>query len=523
MHLHFRFFLPLFLFYFWRAEAGAVNRTIDDTTGDAVTGARPIYLPATPGVWENAACTGCAVKPDPAQAFKGSWTAATYNKDLASMSIELSFTGTAIYVFFILANFVADGVTTETACNFTLDGRAAGSFNHVPSTSTALEYNALSFSQTSLKNVDHKLVISTSGITDRNIFVNFDYAIYTFDDTPTPTPTPLPTSTPTTTPNTTSTSATSSSSPGTPTTSQSTTRTQESQTSTSTSDNSNGSSSSKLNIGAIAGGVAGGVVAILALILLFICFRRRRRSPNPSHNGFSIDGESPMAPAFTGSQYRGAVTPYALDTTSSSARYRARPDTQSDFLQSGTIRSPYSPHPEMPSFYGALDQQNPMTSPSRTNSDMVDPSIPSSYSDAYGGMASDSSAYGGLATAASAAGPPLVHVRSGSTATQDSSREAVRRARQSEIDQRLRVVRREMHDLKTDITTETPRRESVRSTGRTRTDEAEISEMREQMRLMQEQIEFLRGQQQSEWAQGLSDEPPPGYADAAPSLLRAQN
>lgn len=82
----------LFLFL-WSAGAAVTNRTIDDTTGDSVTGNRPIYLPATPGVWEDATCKGCAIQPEKNRAFKGTWNAATYNPDLGSMSIELSFKG----------------------------------------------------------------------------------------------------------------------------------------------------------------------------------------------------------------------------------------------------------------------------------------------------------------------------------------------------------------------------------------------------------------------------------------------
>lgn len=76
-----------------RSMAVEVNRTIDDTTGDSVTGRRPMYLPQTVGVWEDATCKGCAIQPDRARAFKGTWTAATYNPDLKSMSVELAFKG----------------------------------------------------------------------------------------------------------------------------------------------------------------------------------------------------------------------------------------------------------------------------------------------------------------------------------------------------------------------------------------------------------------------------------------------
>ncbi|KAF8219325.1 hypothetical protein L208DRAFT_1427093 [Tricholoma matsutake] len=128
-----------------------VNRTIDDTNGDSVTGAKPIYLPR------------CAIQPDPNLAFV-TWHGLPLR--------------TAIYVFFILPNTVGPGITTQTECNFTLDGQAAGNFFHAPSSSIELIYNALVFSSSNLMNTQHTLHISTSGV-DHSVFINFDYAIYT--------------------------------------------------------------------------------------------------------------------------------------------------------------------------------------------------------------------------------------------------------------------------------------------------------------------------------------------------------
>jgi len=87
-------------------------------------------------------------------------------------------TGSAIYIFFILPNATVSGITSPTECNFTLDSQAAGSFIHVPDLNTDIQYNALVFSHSNLSNVDHNLTISTAGV-DHQVFVNFDYAIYT--------------------------------------------------------------------------------------------------------------------------------------------------------------------------------------------------------------------------------------------------------------------------------------------------------------------------------------------------------
>lgn len=87
--------------------------------------------------------------------------------------------GTAIYVFFILANNAGDGITSLTLANFTLDGTSPELYQHaLDLTRTDIDYNQLVYSKQDLINAEHTLVISTSGV-NTNIFVNFDYAIYT--------------------------------------------------------------------------------------------------------------------------------------------------------------------------------------------------------------------------------------------------------------------------------------------------------------------------------------------------------
>lgn len=92
MRVHGVYFTALLLLLCPSNVVGAVNRTIDDTQGDSESGSRPVYVPAT-GFWEDATCRGCAIQPDPAQAFKGTWTAGTYNPTIPEVSISLSFTG----------------------------------------------------------------------------------------------------------------------------------------------------------------------------------------------------------------------------------------------------------------------------------------------------------------------------------------------------------------------------------------------------------------------------------------------
>jgi len=96
------------------------------------------------------------------------------------------------------------------------------------------------------------------------------------------------------------------------------------------------------------------------------------------------------------------------------------------------------------------------------------------------------------------------------------TREEVRHARQEDLDIWLRVVQHNIVQLE-ESSARSGRSVSLR---RQTSGEAEIIEeemhmsvpdMREAIRLMREQLRVLREQQQSAWAQGLSDDPPPGY------------
>ncbi|KAF5388899.1 hypothetical protein D9757_005054 [Collybiopsis confluens] len=116
-------------------------------------------------------------------AYEQTWTAVTYEPYLGSTSISFTFTGTAIYVFFILSNALPPTYTATTAANFTLDGVFQTTYIHSPDPNgPAFQFNesALGFSKTGLENGTHNLLINTTG--EDFIFVNFDYALYTFEE-----------------------------------------------------------------------------------------------------------------------------------------------------------------------------------------------------------------------------------------------------------------------------------------------------------------------------------------------------
>ena len=81
-------------------------------------------------------------------------------------------------MFFILANYGGDGLTTLTSANFTVDGDVPVPFTHTMNDTSAslFEYHALVFSKTNLPNTLHTLNITTTG--SGSAYVNFDYAVY---------------------------------------------------------------------------------------------------------------------------------------------------------------------------------------------------------------------------------------------------------------------------------------------------------------------------------------------------------
>ncbi|KAF9265389.1 hypothetical protein L218DRAFT_170792 [Marasmius fiardii PR-910] len=163
------------------ANAKTVNRTIDDFYGDEETGLFPTYYPLDGVTWHQncKAEDGCVILADESEAWNGTWHSATYRQaKMDNMGVTLQFNGTAIWVYFILANNLPKA-TTYTQCNFTLDGEPMGQFIHKPDASkTELDYNAEVFSRTELEPKRHKLEIMTGNLT-REVYMNFDYAKYT--------------------------------------------------------------------------------------------------------------------------------------------------------------------------------------------------------------------------------------------------------------------------------------------------------------------------------------------------------
>ncbi|KAJ3550094.1 hypothetical protein NMY22_g632 [Coprinellus aureogranulatus] len=501
------------------AWAAVVNRTIDDTFGDSETRRLPLYLPSIGEVWKGPECVGCAINPDTSKAFKNSYQAATYAPDSGKISITLTFNGTAIWVFFILANNEGDGITTVTDVNFAMDGESTPiNFRHAPDLTTRDPlFNQLVYSRTDMPFKTHALEIFADA--NFNVYINFDYAIYTHDDDPvTTTSTTTSATLVTGGGGTAPTTTTSGNAPGT-----TTTRNPGSGGAGAGTDATQANSSGT-PVGAIVGGVVGGILGLAAIIFLVFCLRRRRKAqqlPNPAlmtevdhtynNNGGPDVGYiqqnafqpgpsrmengplySPVAQNFragnqypnsmtTGSHYSSATSPYGGVAAS-------RPDYDSD--RATTVTGSASAQGTIPSAYsngssGAVISEKRR----RMQQDLV--------------VLSPTEQPRPSPTGADRS----LSVRNPS----ENQQERIRQARQAEIGDRLRTVEREMSDLKRGRSTRAP----VRVMQNNSAQDDEIADMREEMRRMQEEIMHLRSNQSSAWAQGLTDEPPPGYTPRA--------
>ncbi|KAH9930957.1 uncharacterized protein B0H18DRAFT_119889 [Fomitopsis serialis] len=159
-------------------SAGQVNRTIDDTYGDLVTGLLPTYT----SNWNpGQGCSGCAVQPSKSEAYAGTWHDTTSNNPNSTSGhyVTIQFTGTAIWMSCILVNNATTGITIFTNVSIELDSREAGTYTHVPDpTAAQYVYNVTVFGQTGLSNNSHTLVMTAVQGSQPSLLL-FDRAIYT--------------------------------------------------------------------------------------------------------------------------------------------------------------------------------------------------------------------------------------------------------------------------------------------------------------------------------------------------------
>lgn len=246
----------------------------------------------------------------------------------------------------------------------------------------------------------------------------------------------------------------------------------------------------------------GGFVGLVALALLVaFCLRRKRRN---------VDEVPAIAP-FTSEYQSNESSSFHPAVMASGSRYTD--PSESEFIQDGTIMSPSTP--------GGLNHMTTYyDSPTMGQGSHSSNSI--HHSDTTDSRALSPPLNGQTMMPSNIAAPnltPLVPMRGNAQASPNSATAAIRKARREELDHQVRTVRQEMQDLKVDSRSVMTRPPSFRS-GTTRSDNTEMLDMREQIRIMRERIDYLQAQEQSAWARGLSDEPPPDYSARAPSMRR---
>ncbi|KAK0454155.1 uncharacterized protein EV420DRAFT_1311059 [Desarmillaria tabescens] len=178
--------LTLILLQQTLVEGELINHTIDDTLGDESTGVQVDYSPAGQSsngntlVWRNASqCSDCAIVPDRSFAMNGTWTGATYYSSLENTTAGLTFHGSAIYIYLIVSNYPkSTGLVSDVICDFRMDGKVVGHYSHVTDGTYQFQYDVLAYSNASLNDGDHTLLIEITG--SDSSYVIFDYAVYTY-------------------------------------------------------------------------------------------------------------------------------------------------------------------------------------------------------------------------------------------------------------------------------------------------------------------------------------------------------
>ncbi|KAJ7066240.1 hypothetical protein C8F01DRAFT_696968 [Mycena amicta] len=298
------------------SAAVVTTRTIDDTNGDSVTGAVPVYNPADQFSL-NSNCPGCVYHPDPGGAFDQTWHDTAQLNGAGAMTVSFAFTGTSVSLFCTLVTKQLTSTPVgSTYLALSIDGVSHGTYTHVPASTgdtAGFAYKQKVFEVDGLANIAHNVVLSTNN--PQGSYMLFDYASYTFDDGVTPQPPPPPSRTTTTVTNvlvststgTGTTQTTTSTTTASDTRTIGTTGTNNSGTTSPSPGHSSSSSSSSLssspptssladsgsvavtgpsskksvNVAAIAAASVGGVLCILLAILIVVLCRRRQRQRHP--------------------------------------------------------------------------------------------------------------------------------------------------------------------------------------------------------------------------------------------------
>ncbi|KAI1790962.1 hypothetical protein LXA43DRAFT_1013838 [Ganoderma leucocontextum] len=147
-----------------------INRTIDDKNGDEVTH----QVPVTCGI---STTPPHGVESD--RLFNSTWHDTTVHPNDPPHTIALSFTGSAVYVFNMIAN--RHGTTsTETHITFFIDDENVGQYDHTPNDTSDFQYQVPVYTNSTLPYGEHSLKIVADGT--QLSLVLFDYVVYTTED-----------------------------------------------------------------------------------------------------------------------------------------------------------------------------------------------------------------------------------------------------------------------------------------------------------------------------------------------------
>ena len=241
-------------------------------------------------------------------------------------------------------------------------------------------------------------------------------------------------------------------------------------------------------IGAIVGGIAGGIMLLAFCMSLLFCWRRRHSAvqhvrenggPEPLITQFNVGGDSLSVPA--------SEMPYTQ-----SLAVHSKPPMATVTVSGGESSN--------------TDNQAIMRNRYRTlHSGEIVLFPPGSQQLSSSGKALPSSTSNSNVLGASS---------NNRSATR--TREEVRRARQEDLDNRLRVVQHNIVQLEESSASHgrsvSLRRQTAGEAGIIEEEiHMSVPDMQEAIRSQREQIRVLREQQQSAWALGLSNDPPPGY------------
>ncbi|KAF7340052.1 hypothetical protein MVEN_01923200 [Mycena venus] len=184
--------LPLFSFlavFFWflNSHAILVNVTIDDNTGDPLTGALVSYTP--PDAWTIGDSETISQSrsppgiPDLSKVGGRTFHNSTFSPNSGShpnvpLTASVRFNGSAVYVYTVLSRF-PDGNSDMT---FYLDGVVVGNFIQAPVGSAGFDYTVLVYANPSITPGPHTLTIQNGRQNGPESILILDSIVYTYDD-----------------------------------------------------------------------------------------------------------------------------------------------------------------------------------------------------------------------------------------------------------------------------------------------------------------------------------------------------